>query len=224
MIASAEKATDPLDGITWPVGTARLHLRRAQRPDAEATWAFRRSPEFTQWMTREPVRLEEHTTQFADEGSLARTLVIELDGIVIADLWVSVQDARSQAEVVEHARGVQADLGCGLHPAQNAHGYATEAMREVQRLCCEELMLRRLTADCFADNTAAWRLMERVRMRREANTVRDCLHSYALLAEEWKDRPDHFVAVAVLTAPAGGSGLRDGAQAGSTGRDVANVA
>jgi RimJ/RimL family protein N-acetyltransferase len=65
----------------------------------------------------------------------------------------------------------------------------------VLRLCFDVLRLRRVTADCFADNTASRRLMERVGMRREAYTVRDSLHrsgawldgtAYALLQEEWE--------------------------------------
>jgi RimJ/RimL family protein N-acetyltransferase len=52
-----------------------------------------------------------------------------------------------------------------------------------------------VTASCFAANTASYRLMERVGMRREARTLRDALHpsgewmdgySYALLADEWR--------------------------------------
>jgi RimJ/RimL family protein N-acetyltransferase len=51
-----------------------------------------------------------------------------------------------------------------------------------------------VTANCFLDNDASWRLMERVGMRREVHAVRDSLHrsgrwldtvNYALLAEEW---------------------------------------
>ena len=106
----------------------------------------------------------------------------------------SVQDAWAQTEVSEQARGVQADLGCGLHPQRSGRGYAPEAVSKVLRICCEELGLRRVTADCLADNTASWRLMERVGMRREAYTVQDSAHrsgagldgmAYALLQEEW---------------------------------------
>lgn len=107
----------------------------------------------------------------------------------------SVQDAWAQAEVSEQARGVQADLGGGLHPQRSGRGYATEAVSEVLRICFEELGLRRVTADCLAGNTASWRLMERVCMRREASTAQDPLHrsgawldgmAYALLQEEWR--------------------------------------
>ena len=67
--------------------------------------------------------------------------------------------------------------------------------RELVRLCFEGLGLRRVTANCFADHEASWRLMERVGMRRELHTVQDSLHrsgewldgmGYALLAEEWR--------------------------------------
>jgi RimJ/RimL family protein N-acetyltransferase len=92
---------------------------------------------------------------------------------------------------------VPADLGYGLHPNSSGHGYATEAVTEVLRICFDVLGLRRVTADCFADNTPSWRLMERVGMRRESHTVRDALHrsgawldglAFALLAEEWTAR------------------------------------
>jgi RimJ/RimL family protein N-acetyltransferase len=114
---------------------------------------------------------------------------------VVGDLMLKVQDAWAQAEVADHGRGVQAELGWVFDPDHAGHGYATEAVRELIRLCFEDLGLRRVTADCFAGNVASWRLMERVGMRREAYTVRDSLHrsgewldgmSYALLAEEWR--------------------------------------
>ena len=107
---------------------------------------------------------------------------------------LAVEDAWAQAEVADQARGVQADLGWVLHPDHAGHGYATEAVRQLLRLCFEDLGLRRVTASCFADNTASSRLMERVGMRRELHSVRDSLHrsgewldgyAYAVLAEEW---------------------------------------
>ena len=64
-------------------------------------------------------------------------------------------------------------------------------------MCFEDLGLRRVTANCFADNESSWRLMERVGMRREMHTVSESLHrsgawldglGYALLADEWRTR------------------------------------
>ncbi len=90
---------------------------------------------------------------------------------------------------------MEAELGWVLDPAYAGRGYATEAVQGLLRLCFEELGLRRVTAGCFADNVASWRLMERVGMRRELHTVRESLHrtkgwldgfGYALLADEWR--------------------------------------
>ena len=149
----------------------------------------------SRWITRAPRTLEDYRVRYETPESLAKTLVIEVDGEVVGDLMLLVEDGWAQAEVAEQARGVQAELGWVLHPDHAGRGYASEAVRELIRLCFEELGLRRVTANCFADNEASWRLMERVGMRREIYTVRESLHrsgqwldgmGYALLAEEWR--------------------------------------
>jgi RimJ/RimL family protein N-acetyltransferase len=148
-----------------------------------------------QWLSNSPRDLEEYSKWFGDPGRLAKTLIIELNGVVIGDLMLSIQNAWAQSEIEDQARGVQAELGWCLSPEHGGHGYATEAVEELMRICFDELGLRRIKADCFADNEASWRLMERVRMRRELHTIRESLHrsgdwldglGYALLAEEWR--------------------------------------
>ena len=187
--------TTPLDTVTWPVRTDRLTIRRATPEDVEATWPYRRLEDVSRWLTRQPATIEVHRTQFEDPDSLAKTLVIELDGVVIGDLMLLIEDAWAQTEVAAQARGVQAELGWCLDPEQAGRGYATEAVAALIRLCFEDLGLRRVTANCFADNVASWRLMERLGMRREAYTIQDSLHrsgewldgmAYALLADEWR--------------------------------------
>ena len=188
-------AASRLEGVAWPVRTERLSLRPATPDDVDATWQFRRLDSVSQWLTREVRTLEEHRTLFVAPESLAKTLVVELDGEVIGDLMLTVKDAWAQAEVASQAEGVSAELGWVLHPDHTGRGYAAEAVRELIRICFEDLGLRRVTADCFADNASSWRLMERVGMRREAHNVRDSLHrsgawldglGYALLADEWR--------------------------------------
>lgn len=65
---------------------------------------------------------------------------------------------------------------------------------EAYRQRFEDLGLRRVIAQCFAENVSSRRLMQRVGMRLESYLVRDSLHrsgiwmdteGYALLAEEW---------------------------------------
>jgi RimJ/RimL family protein N-acetyltransferase len=184
----------PLDTINWPLRTDRLTIRRGTLDDLEAIWEYRRLDEVTRWLTRAPATLEEFRPHLEDPTSLAKTLVIELDGEVIGELMLQIDDAWAQAEVEADAEGVQAELGWVLHPDHAGHGYATEAVRELIRLCFVDLGLRRVTANCFADNDASSRLMQRLGMRREIHTLRESLHrsgewldgmGYALLADEW---------------------------------------
>jgi RimJ/RimL family protein N-acetyltransferase len=182
------------DTIAWPVRTERLALRPATLEDLEATWRFRKLESVSQWITRAPATLEAYREQFENAERLVNTLVIELDGEVVGDLMLRVEDAWAQIEVADQARGVQAELGWTLHPDYAGRGYATEAVQGLIRLCFDDLGLRRVIANCFADNEASWRLMERVGMRRELYSVAESLHrsgewldgmGYALLADEW---------------------------------------
>jgi len=183
--------------LDWPVTTERLVLRPAEQRDALPTFAFRSLPEVTRWMTAhatDPVAWE---AGFGER--LADTLVIEKDGAVIGDLMLQVQDPWSQVEVRDQAKGTQVEIGYVLDPAHAGQGYATEAVQEELRICFEELGVRRVIAQCFADNEASWRLMERLGMRREQYCVKDSLHrsgewldgmAYAILAEEWRAARD----------------------------------
>ena len=185
-----------LDDVAWPLHTARLSLRPASTADLDATWRFRQVDEVNRWMTSAPASREDYRLKFEDPERLGKTLVIELDGAVIGDLMIAVEDAWAQSEVATQARGVQAELGWCLDPRHQGRGYATEAVTALMRLCFEDLGLRRVTANCFADNEESWRLMERLGMRREVHTLRESLHrsgewldgmGYALLADEWRE-------------------------------------
>jgi RimJ/RimL family protein N-acetyltransferase len=188
----------PLADLDWPKHTERLTLRPARPEEAEATWRFRRLESVCRWLTEVPTDPGSHRATFTDPARLATTLVIESNGEVIGDLMLRVEDAWSQKEVVDQARGRHAELGWVLDPNFVGYGYATEAVRELVRICFEELGLRRVTAICFADNEASWRLMERLDMRRELHAVADALHrtgewldtyAYAMLATEWRGAP-----------------------------------
>ena len=183
-----------LDDLDWPVRTSRLTIRRATADDLDATWAIRRLESVARWVGAAPRSLEDYAPSFLEPARMADTLIIELGGEVIGDLMLEIQDGWSQKEVADRARGSQAELGWTLHPDRGGQGYATEAVAELLRICFEDLGLHRVIALCFSDNVASWRLMERLRMRREQHNVRDSLHrdhgwldgyGYAMLADEW---------------------------------------
>jgi RimJ/RimL family protein N-acetyltransferase len=184
-----------LSQLDWPRRTERLSLRPPAPDDLEAAWAYRRLDAVTMWITSAHPTFEAFAERWQQPESLAKTLVVERDGVVIGDLMVAVEDAWAQAEVVAHAQDVQAELGWCFAPEHGGRGYASEAVTELLRLGFDDLGLRRVRAECFAANEASWRLMERVGMRRESHARRDSLHrsgewmdgyTYALLAEEWR--------------------------------------
>lgn len=183
-----------LSDLSWPKRTARLSVRPAVADDLPALWEIRRQDSVGRWMTHASQDWEAFRDRMTEPDSLAKTLVMEVDAVIVGDLFLAVEDAWSQGEVRELASGVQAEIGWCLDPAYEGRGYATEAVRELVRICFADLGLRRVTAACFADNEPSWRLMERIGMRREAHGVRDSLHrngewcdglEYALLADEW---------------------------------------
>jgi RimJ/RimL family protein N-acetyltransferase len=181
-----------LDGMLI---TDRLRLRPATVEDTDATWTFRQLEDVNEWLTGCPPDLDGYRELFADPERLATTVVVELaDGTLIGDFMLRREDAWAQLQVAQQAAGTQAELGWVLDPAHTGHGYATEAVRAMVAYCFTDLGVRRVVANCFLDNDASWRLMERVGMRRETHAVRESLHrsgrwldtvAYAILADEW---------------------------------------
>jgi RimJ/RimL family protein N-acetyltransferase len=181
--------------LTWPRTTERLTLRPAIMADSDAMFGYRSLETVARWMTQLPTDTESWRATFDERFPYA--LAILLDGEVVGDLFLKTEDAWAQAEVRDRAHDVFAEIGWCLAPAHAGRGLATEAVRELLAIAFDGLGLLRVIAICFADNEPSWRLMERIGMRREAHTVRDNLHrdgtwydglTYALLAEEWRDR------------------------------------
>ena len=182
--------------LVHPLRTERLTLRPATADDADATWTYRRLESVGEWLTETPTDQQAYRVTFADAGRLASAVVVELDGNLIGDLMLRIEDAWSQAEVADQARGRKAELSWVLDPAYTGAGYATEAVRGLLAHSFTTLGVRRVVATCFLANRTSWRLMERVGMRREGHAIANALHrsgqwldtlTYAVLATEWPD-------------------------------------
>jgi RimJ/RimL family protein N-acetyltransferase len=187
--------TQDLTVVPWPVRTPRLAIRMATPDDVEPIWQFRRLPAVGQWLTASSSDRDDFAEKFLDPERLAKTLLLERDGVVVGDMMLAIEDAWAQTEIVEQARGVQAELGWVITPAQAGQGLATEAADATLRICFQQLGLRRVFAQCFAANIGSRRVMEKLGMRREQHTVRESLHRsgewmdglmYAILADEWR--------------------------------------
>lgn len=180
--------------IEWPLHTQRLSLRGYMPDDLDGLWAFERLPQVQRWLGWAPRSREELHQKMTDESSNTVHVVVLLESVIIGHIMIMPRDGWAQTDVASRAKGVEAELGWMFHPAYGKQGHATEAVRATIGLCFSTLGLRRIRAGCFADNTPSWRLMERLKLRREEHSRATALHrdgswhdsfGYALLREEW---------------------------------------
>jgi RimJ/RimL family protein N-acetyltransferase len=99
-------------------------------------------------------------------------LAVVMNGRLIGSASLAVVSA-------EHRRG---ELGYVIHPDWWGRGIATEAAELLLELGFRTVGLHRIEATTRPDNTASWRLLERIGMRREG-LIRD----HMLLRGAWVD-------------------------------------
>ena len=189
-----------MTSIRWPISTERLNLRPYQPEDLDSLWSFEQLPEVQRWLGWAPHSRDDLRQAMQDESSETTHVLVVLDSTVIGHIMIMPRDGWAQSEVIDRVKGTEAELGWMFDPAFGGAGYATEAVRTVINICFTMLDVRRVHAGCFADNTASWRLMERIGMRRETHSRATALHrdgtwhdslSYGLLRDEWRTDHDH---------------------------------
>ncbi|MFB6611893.1 GNAT family N-acetyltransferase [Agromyces sp. NPDC056379] len=184
--------------LQWPRPAGPLVLRQPTDADLDRILEWRNAPEVTRWLIRTEVEPGAFRTTWLDgvddpnDHSAVAVLGDEVVGT--GALWIT--DAMGQSHVDDGPwRRAEAGIGYLLDPAHAGNGYATEIARALLDLAFGELGVHRVTAGCFADNTASWRIMEKLGMRREQHGVRDSWHAelgwidgytYAMLADEWR--------------------------------------
>jgi RimJ/RimL family protein N-acetyltransferase len=180
--------------IAWPVRTERLTLRPYAPNDLEALWAFEQLPQVQEWLGWAPHSRDELREAMDPTSSATTHVTVLLGSTIIGHIMIMPRDSWAQADVAARAKGLEAELGWMFDPAHAGQGYATEAVHAIISVCFDGLGLRRVHAACFADNTASWRLMERLGMRKEEHSRATALHrngswhdslTYALLRDEW---------------------------------------
>lgn len=91
------------------------------------------------------------------------------------------------------------EIGFVFNPEYGSQGYATEACLEVMRYAFEDLGAHRIIGLCDPENTASWRLLERLHMRREGYFQKPAFfergqdgkplwhdaYQYSILEDEW---------------------------------------
>ncbi len=175
----------------YPIRTERLLLRPFTGLDLEALHSWQSREDVVRYLYGGPRTLEESADQLMTRAAVPwpskagedLSLAVELDGEVVGEVvlkWLS--EANRQGEI-----------GYVLHPDHHGRGIAVEASEVLLRLAFEELGLHRVVAQCDPRNTASWRVMEKLGMRREAHFRHNevfkgewgDVYVYALLEDEW---------------------------------------
>jgi len=184
--------------VAWPRRTGELVLRPPSSDDLDRVLEWRNRPEVTGWLLRTTVDPSAFRRAWLDsvDDPDDHAVVAVLDGVVIGTGSLEVRDGMGQFHG-DAWRGSEGLLGYLIDPAYAGQGHATTIAGALLGLAFDELGLHRVTAGCFADNVASWRVMEKLGMRREQHGVRDSWHAelgwidgftYAILAEEWATR------------------------------------
>ncbi len=98
------------------------------------------------------------------------------------------------------------EIGYIFNPTFYGKGYATEACQRILQFGFEENHAHRIIAMCSPENTASWKLLERLFMRREGHHKQKAFfrisddgkpiwhdaYQYAILSEEWISRVYSF--------------------------------
>lgn len=92
-------------------------------------------------------------------------------------------------------------IGYWIDEAAAGHGYTPEAVVAVCRFAFEDLALHRLQASIIPRNTASHRVAAKVGLRNEGTALRyleidgvwEDHVRYAITAEDWAERSDHYV-------------------------------
>ena len=163
--------------------TPRLVLRQAVRADLDAFQTWAADAENVKYMSWGP-NSREDTWSFLTECESAMSAsprmkydfvaVLRETGRIIGSCGIYLDDART------------AMLGWILHRDFHGMGLGTEISRALVKFGFEELGLHRMYANCYAENRASSRIMEKAGMRHEGRCVKSTLLRNSA-PDDWRD-------------------------------------
>ncbi|MGH2587308.1 MAG: GNAT family N-acetyltransferase [Dehalococcoidia bacterium] len=179
--------------LTLPIETERLLLREFEPSDWEGLLTYNGDPEVQRFRGRELLDTAgAHALIATMRGRQAERPRTWYDLAIIRRLD-GRQIGRCERQL---AHGSTGEIGYMLARDVWGQGYATEAARALLTAGFGALGLHRIYAECELENTASWRVLERLGMRREGHFQEalwrggrwhDAL-TYALLRSEWAAR------------------------------------
>ena len=186
-----------------PILTPRLRLRAFQQEDANDLYEYLSDPGVYRFEPGEPLSPQEARKTALAMSMEASFWAIELlrsapQGNPKRDKVIG-QLSFSQISSLEKNTW---ELGYILSPFYQRQGYAHEAAAALLDFGFREWKIYRVVAHCNPENSASWKLLEKLGFRREAHHIRDNFFNrdangnplwidtltYAILASEWKSK------------------------------------
>lgn len=170
------------------ITTDRLIIRRFRPEDGEAFYDYISREEVCRYEPYFPYDREGAYREAARRAGDADFYAVTLrDGTLIGNIYFSRRECESW------------EIGYVFNPKYRGAGYATEACRAMIDHAFQNLETCRVEAWCCPLNSASWKLLERLGMRREAHMLRNHYFKrdengnpiwmdtfvYAILKSEW---------------------------------------
>lgn len=179
--------------MPFQIDTPRLLLRSFRASDLASFMAYRNDPEVARYQGWSVPYSEQDASHFV---AAMRAFEQPEAG---EHVQMAIEHRDSQAMIGDvmchiHRRDPrQATIGYTLARPWWGQGYALEAVRALLDYLFSRRNMHRVIADCDVDNTASWRLLERIGFRREAHFIESFLqdgrytseYHYGLLQREW---------------------------------------
>ncbi len=172
----------------------RLILRSFQDSDLESFLAYRNDPEVAKYQSWSVPYPRESGVQFVD--------LMKRVSPMSQGEWIQVAvELKSTREMIGDVAFCttlydqqQLLMGYSLARPYWRQGYAFEAVACLLKYLFEERGLHRVIAECDVENSASWKLLEKLGFRREAHLVENVYfkgkygseYHYAVLAREWQ--------------------------------------
>ncbi|MEJ2598649.1 MAG: GNAT family N-acetyltransferase [Anaerolineales bacterium] len=151
--------------------TERLQLREFAERDWQAVLAYQNDPRYLRyypWQSRTEAEVRAFIQVFIEWQAYLRrykfqwAITMKSNGQLIGNAGIRKES------VADH----KAEVGYEINPQFWGMGYASEAARAVRDFGFQELGLRRIWANCLAENLASRRVLEKIGMQLEG-TLRD---------------------------------------------------
>ena len=147
------------------IDTPRLVLRNYKTEDWERVHIYGADPIFSQYEAWGPNTHEDTKKFIADRVTQSQTKPrYKFDlAICLKDQNLLIGGCGIRREAPE---SVVANMGWAVNPSFQANGYATEAAQALIQYGFKQLALSVIVATCDARNTASFRVMEKLGMKR----------------------------------------------------------